>query len=246
MKRSNTIVVSDTHLGAAPEENERSFLKFLEEIPDRSRDLLINGDLFDFWFEYETVILSRHFPVLRRLVELVEAGVRIRLVGGNHDSWGGRFLRDDIGIELVLGPLTTLIGGMRAYVAHGDGIGGGDWGYRILRSVTRSRPARSAFRHVHPDWSAYLVRGISRTQNRGEQGNEAGNPERAARLSTLADTILAEQSEIELVIFGHAHVPELREVEPGRFYLTSGDWLHPCTWAEVSPGRVSLNRWNPR
>jgi UDP-2,3-diacylglucosamine hydrolase len=166
MERSNTIVVSDTHLGAAPEENERSFLKFLEEIPDRSRDLLINGDLFDFWFEYETVILSRHFPVLRRLVELVEAGVRIRLVGGNHDSWGGRFLRDDIGIELVLGPLTTLIGGMRAYVAHGDGIGGGDWGYRILRSVTRSRPARSAFRHVHPDWSAYLVRGISRTSPR--------------------------------------------------------------------------------
>lgn len=246
MERSSTIVVSDAHLGAAPERHEQAFLAFLDRVPDLGRDLLINGDLFDFWFEYETVILSRHFPVLRRLAGLIEAGVRIRLVGGNHDSWGGRFLRDDIGVELLRGPLTTTVGGRRAFVAHGDGIGGGDWGYRILKSVTRSRVASFAFRHVHPDWTAYVVRGVSRTESRHRGDESPGNPERARRLSQFADRILQEQPDIELVAFGHSHIPELREVEPGRFYLNSGDWIHHCTWAEVSPESVTLNRWNPR
>ena len=67
-------------------------MEFLARIPDQANDLLINGDLFDFWFEYDTVILSRHFPVLRVLADLVDSGVRIRLLGGNHDSWGGQFL----------------------------------------------------------------------------------------------------------------------------------------------------------
>jgi UDP-2,3-diacylglucosamine pyrophosphatase LpxH len=48
------------------------------------------------------------------------------------------------------------------------------------------------------------------------------------------------------VVFGHCHQPELLEVDHGRFYLNSGDWLHHCTWAEVSRDGIELNRWNPR
>jgi len=246
MQRSTTIVVSDSHLGAAPPASEKAFLDFLAGVPDRSRDLVINGDLFDFWFEYRTVILSRHFHVLRLLADLVDAGVRLRMLGGNHDSWGGRFLRDEIGIELLEGPLVTEVGGRRTYLAHGDGLGGGDLGYRLLKAVIRSSPARFAFREVHPDWSARLIRSISRTQSRSMPAASAGDRSRHDHLCRLAERILATDSTLDLVIFGHSHIPELKQVEPDRFYLNTGDWLSHCTWGEVSPEHVRLNRWNPR
>lgn len=245
MDRASTIIVSDAHLGAAPPANEQAFMAFLETVPDRSRDLLINGDLFDFWFEYRTVVLRHHFPVLRVLSDLVNAGVRLRLVGGNHDSWGGRFLRDDIGMELLEGPVVTRVGGRRAYVAHGDGLGGGDWGYRLLKSVIRTRAAAAVFRLVHPDWTAPLVRGVSRTESRHDRPADEASRNRSAKLSAHADAVLAEDPDLDLVVLGHSHIPELREVAPGRFYLNAGDWIHHCTWGEISPEAVRLNRWNP-
>lgn len=245
MERS-TIVISDAHLGAAPSEYEAALLQFLAGVPDLSSDLLINGDLFDFWFEYGTVVLSRHFQVLRVLADLVDAGTRIRLVGGNHDSWGGRFLSDEVGIELLDGPVRTRVGGRRALVAHGDGLGGGDWGYRALKSVIRSRPARSAFRQVHPDWAARLIRMVSRTESRHGRPDDPSSGRRSDQLRTLATEILGSEPEIDLVVFGHCHQPELLEVAPGRHYLNSGDWLHHCTWAEVTEDTIQLNRWNPR
>jgi len=245
MERS-TIVISDAHLGAAPPASESAFMKFLAEIPGRSDDLLINGDLFDFWFEYDTVILSRHFRVLRVLADLVDSGVRIRLLGGNHDSWGGRFLSEEIGIELHQGPVRMEVGGRRAYVAHGDGLGGGDWGYRALKSVIRSRPASAAFRQLHPDWSARMIRLVSRTESRQNRPDDPESHDRSLRLREMAVELLAKDPDLDLVVFGHCHQPELLEAEPGRFYLNAGDWLHHCTWAEVSTDHIQLNRWNPR
>ncbi len=245
MERSS-IVISDAHLGAAPRDNEAAVIEFLSGVPDVARDLLINGDLFDFWFEYDTVILSRHFQVLRVLADLVDAGVRIRMLGGNHDSWGGRFLTDEIGIELLDGPVRTEVGGFRAFVAHGDGLGTGDWGYKALKSVIRTRIASATFRQLHPDWSARLIRLVSRTESRHGKPDDAGANDRAERLREVARKLLAADSEIDLVVFGHCHQPELLEVAPGRYYLNAGDWLHHCSWAEVTPEGIRLNRWNPR
>lgn len=237
------IIVSDSHLGAAPAERERAFHAFLRFAGDSTRDLVINGDLFDFWFEYRTVILRRHFGTLRLLADLVDDGTRIRLVGGNHDFWGGAFLRDEIGIELIDGPVITDIGGRRTYLAHGDGLGAGDLGYRVLRGVIRSRPARALFGLVHPDWSSALIKGVSRTESRHDRP-EAGRT-RAAALAAHARDVLEQNATIDLVAFGHSHIPELVEVEPGRHYLNTGDWVHHCTWASVDPDGVELHGWPP-
>lgn len=245
MERSS-IVISDAHLGAAPPEHEAALLEFLAGVPDLARDLLINGDLFDFWFEYDTVILSRYFQVLRVLADLVEAGVRIRMLGGNHDSWGGRFLTDEIGIELLEGPVRTEVGGLSAYVAHGDGLGGGDLGYRALKSVIRTRLASASFRQLHPDWSARLIGFVSRTESRHGKPDDPGSDRRSERLRSLARDLLTSETDLDLVVFGHCHQPELLEVDSGRYYLNAGDWLHHCTWAQVSAEGVQLNRWSPR
>ncbi|MFQ5530195.1 MAG: UDP-2,3-diacylglucosamine diphosphatase [Gemmatimonadota bacterium] len=244
MSESASLIVSDAHLGAAPEAGEQAFHDFLAFAGASTRDLVINGDLFDFWFEYRTVVLSRHFGTLRALADLVDSGIRVRLVGGNHDSWGGAFLRNEIGIELIDGPVTTEIGGRLCYLAHGDGLGHGDLGYRALKRVIRSRPARFAFRHVHPDWADALVGRVSRTESR--QTAEGAGGSRAGELEALARRTLADDPSLQLVAFGHTHVPVLIEVEPGRHYLNTGDWIRNCTWASVGPEGVRLHRWHDR
>jgi UDP-2,3-diacylglucosamine hydrolase len=243
MRERPTVIVSDAHLGAVPEENERAFLSFLESVPSLGDDLLINGDLFDFWFEYRTVILRRHFGVLRRLADLIDSGLRIRLVGGNHDAWGGDFLQDEIGIELIEGSATLVLGGRRTFVAHGDGLAGGDWGYRMMKRATRSSPGAAAFRLLHPDAAAHLIGRVSGTSDRHAAG-PADEKERADRLSDYAAKLLKEDPSFDLIVFGHSHRPELREVEPGRFYLNAGDWIHHMSYALVGTHKLELCEWH--
>ncbi|HXF22992.1 MAG TPA: hypothetical protein VN602_00630, partial [Gemmatimonadaceae bacterium] len=60
-------IVSDLHLGVASADVERSFEGYLAGITGKIPALIINGDLFDFWFEWKTVIPRRGFRTLAAL-----------------------------------------------------------------------------------------------------------------------------------------------------------------------------------
>ncbi len=242
MPEPPTLIASDAHLGATSPEAEATFLAFLDAVPDLTRDLVLAGDVFDFWFEYESVVPSRNFGALRRLAKLTEAGVRVRWLGGNHDAWGGRFLSEELGLELLDAPLVTQVGGRRTFLAHGDGLAGGDWGYRALKAFTRSRPVRTAFRWLHPDLGHLLAGTASRTPSEpaAERDREK---RRAERLAAYACELLKADPGLALVIFGHSHRPELTEFAPGRHYLNPGDWIRHFTYGEVGPDGVALHRW---
>ncbi len=42
--------------------------------------------------------------------------------------------------------------------------------------------------------------------------------------------------ELDLVVLGHTHIPALREVETGRFYLNAGDWVAHRSYAVLKRG----------
>ncbi len=238
------LVASDQHLGAAPPERAAAFRSWLEQVPDRGRHLVLNGDLFDFWFEYGSAVPRGHTRVLGALAALVDAGVRIDFLGGNHDWWGGSFLRDEIGLHVHPDPVVLELGGRRALVAHGDGLGRGDLGYRVLRGILRSRFARWGFRWLHPDVGAGIARAVSRTEER----SDASHPrilERASELERWARERLLADETLDAVLLGHTHRPARVTIAPGRHYLNSGDWLLHCTWVEFSPGEdPRLLAWN--
>lgn len=228
-------IVSDTHLGAVPESTEREFRRFLADEASRGSGLLINGDLFDFWFEYRTVVPARHVRVLAALADLVEGGVPVWFVGGNHDAWGGGFLEREIGATVLEGPLVTDLGGRKALVAHGDGVGEGDLGYRILKGVIRHPLTVGAFRMIHPDWGAWIAGRVSSTEAKAEP-TDTSAASRAVPIREWATRELAARPDIELVVAGHAHVPELIEIEPGRYYVNSGDWVRNRSYVELPAG----------
>jgi UDP-2,3-diacylglucosamine hydrolase len=237
-----TVIISDLHLGAVPGAVDEAFVRFTRRWHGAAELLLINGDLFDFWCEFRTVVPSQHFHVLRALADLRESGVRLMLIAGNHDAWGGPFLEKKIGIELADGPIELQLAGRRALVAHGDGIGPGDIGYKVLRRVLRSRPVCAAMRWVHPDLACRIARGVSRTPQQEVEVNEKSKA-RSGVLETYAENLLEERDDIDLVVFGHCHIPTLREVGNGRYYVNSGDWIHHRTFTILSEDAVEQLEW---
>jgi UDP-2,3-diacylglucosamine hydrolase len=236
-------VVSDIHLGSVPRSTETAFRAFLRHVAEEGSDLLINGDLFDFWFEYRSVIQAQHYRVLAALTDVREAGVRIRFLGGNHDAWGGRFLEKEVGMEILTEGAEVELGGWRALVVHGDGIGEGDLGYRALKRVLRSSVSTSLFGLLHPDLGSRIASFVSTTERK--QGTpEQANAERAAALRNWASDVLDRSRHLDLVLAGHTHTPTIDEIDTGRFYVNTGDWINHFTYLVLRPGiPPRLNRW---
>ena len=230
-------VISDIHLGHASVEVERSLLAFLRMLPGRAGSLVVNGDLFEFWFEWKRVVPRSGVRALAALMDLRDAGLPVTMIAGNHDCWGGEVLRD-AGVNFVEGPWTGSLGGWRARIEHGDGLRPReDRGYRALRRVLRNRLAIRAFRSIHPDWATRLAMGSSQT-SRSYQPRDAGRGLREVARGTLAT-----HPGLELLIYGHSHVAALERMPSGNVYANAGSWLDAPTYLLITPGRVRLREW---
>ncbi len=238
------LIASDIHLGAVPAATEAEFRRFLGHAAEGASGLLINGDLFDFWFEYQSVVLREHVRVLAALADVVDAGVPVWFVGGNHDAWGGDYLSGEIGVTVLDGPVRQTLNGWRALIAHGDGLGTGDIGYRVLRKLIRSAAAVRAFRSIHPDWGRRIAGLASLTEHRGEDVNPAADG-RSRHIAEWGAAQLAADPGLDLVVTGHAHIPMLREMGPNRWYLNAGDWIRHFTYIELPhyPEPPKVLRW---
>ncbi len=107
---SRVIVVADAHLGQVPPAVGTAFHAFLDEVPRSGDHLVLTGDLFDFWFEYPSVIPRKHFATVAKLQEVRARGVPITFVGGNHDRWGGSFFTQDLGMHrFTRHPITVAV-----------------------------------------------------------------------------------------------------------------------------------------
>ena len=238
-------IASDVHLGSAPSATEPAFLGWLDHCGAHASQVIINGDLFDFWFEYGTVIPRGHTRVLGALASLVDAGIPVLLMGGNHDWWGGSYLREEVGVTFHQDPVTLDLHGRKVYLAHGDGMGSGDTGYKLLKLVLRGSLTRFAFRWVHPDVGAWVARKVSNTDARSGEPLEK-QLARTRYLENWATRYLEARPELDLVALGHTHIPLLKEVFPGKYYLNSGDWLVHMSYGVIeSEGPVRLFAWDP-
>ena len=63
---------TDFHLGVPTLEDsqrrEKMLLEFLDSIKKNCEELFLMGDLFDFWYEYKTVIPKGHVRLLGKLI----------------------------------------------------------------------------------------------------------------------------------------------------------------------------------
>jgi len=237
------VVVSDPHLGRTPPRpTDAGFHEFLRAVPDLGGHLVINGDLFDFWFEYRRVIPRHAFPTLAALAEIVRRGVGLTVVGGNHDRWGGDFWQRDLGARYSSGGLDVTLGGRRCWLHHGDGLSEQHWRGRLMHTITRHPLTVRAFRALHPDLGFRLVDRLY-----GSLREEELTPERRRQVvdgqRRYARRLLAERPELDLVVLSHTHTACLEEVEPQRWYLNPGAWNVGQCYALLDADGPKLRSW---
>ena len=235
--------LSDAHLGAEPDAAElprrRRLHAYLRSLPGRAGALYIVGDLFDFWFEYGTAIPRRHFETLAVLRDLRAAGIELHYLNGNHDFWLGPFLSRELGIVTHHEAVTLEAQGRRLWIHHGDGLVGGDLGYRMLKAVIRSPASIAAYRLLHPDLGIPLAATVSRW-SRGSRDRRAFDPDRLWR--EIALPRFAEG--FDGVLVGHFH-QVLERSEDRRTFLVLGDWIEHFSYGCLEDGRLRLDCWPP-
>jgi UDP-2,3-diacylglucosamine hydrolase len=227
------LIMSDAHLGAAPPDTERSLLGFFRHAATSAKSVVINGDLFDFWFEWKRVMPRDGFRTLAAIADAREAGCEVVWVAGNHDCWGGDILKDT-GVTYHVGPWQGKIGPWTTLIEHGDGLRETeDAPYRRLRTVLRNPLAIWTFRHLlHPDWATALASGTSHT-SRNMRPRDQGEG-----LKRVAEQRLAGGG-LDLYVFGHSHASALGRSGSG-VYANPGAWLDGPRFLRVTDDAVAL------
>jgi UDP-2,3-diacylglucosamine hydrolase len=240
---ATAIVVSDAHLGVGTGDATAAFHRFLETVPDRCDHLLINGDLFEFWFTYRSVIPRSVFPTLAILSKVRHAGVRLTITGGNHDRWGASFWEEEMDAEYHDYPAEVDLAGWRAWVAHGHGIVELDATGRVMHRITGHRVTARTFRLLHPDLSFWLVGRLSRLLIKRRRNEEVVALAAAAQ-AEFARKMLKERVDLDMVVFGHTHRQALDAFDKKRWYLNPGAWIDGYRYAVISREGPTLQQFS--
>lgn len=233
---------SDVHLGLGTRSTEKlkedRLLGFLKSILPNADSLFILGDLFDFWFEYQTVIPKGFHRTLAALQEFSERGVKVHYLAGNHDFWMGDFFQSELGMELHFDPFEMTVNGKRIFFHHGDGLAENDTGYKLIKPVLRNRFNIGLYRWLHPDLGVRLARGSSRTSREYTSQKHYGEEE--GMMSCAREHIARG---VDIVMMGHRHKPNVVAIDKG-IYMNLGDWITYNTYAELTNGTVGLMTWD--
>ena len=233
--------ISDVHLGLhdrdREKEKEKRLLSFLSHVEERGEQLFIVGDLFDYWFEYKYVIPRGYHHTLSKLARLVEKGIAVHYVAGNHDFWLKDFFPDDLGIPVYKNPFAMMLRGKKFYFHHGDGLALKDTGYRILKKILRNRFSIFLFSMMHPDVTAPIAKGTSRSSREYTANKDYGETDGMLQFATKKI-----KEGCDVVIMGHRHRPSFQKIGDG-VYINLGDWISYSTYAEFDGSTVELKTW---
>ena len=160
--RNKIYFLSDFHLGAPDADSsllrEKKIVEFLDEIKHDASEIFIVGDMFDFWYEYRKVVPKGHVRLLGKLAEITDAGIPVHFFVGNHDMWMNDYLQKELNIKTYFAPQTFEFNNKRFLVGHGDGLGPGDRGYKMLKKVFRNPVAQWMFGILPP----YMGMGLAK------------------------------------------------------------------------------------
>ncbi len=237
------VIVSDAHLGASPPDAEEALLAFLDRVPGLGDCLLVNGDLFDFWFSYSRVIPRRHFHVVAALARLARR-MPVLMVGGNHDRWGGDFWERDLGVRFDAQRLTFHIGRRKVAAIHGDGLTEPRRQAALLHRLINHPATAAVYRALHPEIGLRLVDLLS--PHLGDHTMDDRRLTLAAdRQRQWAERLLDEEPDLGMVVMGHTHRAVVWHNPAGAAYLNPGAWFDGFRYAVADENDGELRSFNP-
>ena len=250
-KQEKIYFASDFHLGAPDIKSsrlrEQKILRWLCHIEPTAKALYLVGDIFDFWFEYQTVVPKGAVRLLGKLAQMSDAGIDIHIFVGNHDLWMADYLPNELGIRVHHHPIQLTLGQHHFFIGHGDGLGPEDYGYKRLRKVFVHPFCQWLFRWLHPDLGIRLAHYSSKTSRTAQTEPEHFLGPDKEWLLLYANYKLKQYPHLDYFIFGHRHLPLNILLENGHsHYVNLGEWFNSCTYAEYDGQELQLKAFeNP-
>ncbi|MGM9803346.1 MAG: UDP-2,3-diacylglucosamine diphosphatase [Muribaculaceae bacterium] len=243
-----TYFLSDVHLGAGYIANARqhqlTLVRWLDSIKHNAEQLFLLGDILDYWFEYRHVVPRGYTRFFGKLAELADSGVKITWLTGNHDIWIFDYLPQELGIEVVDGPITREIGGKTFFLDHGDNVGKQDRSYTIMRSIFRNRLCQWLYSGVHPRWTVPFAQAWSK-DNRVKRNQQYINNSISVALRRLIDFSeehSAAHPEVDFYVYGHLHRMVDHTLSTGKQLVVLGDWIEQNSFATFNGNSLIMQK----
>jgi UDP-2,3-diacylglucosamine hydrolase len=239
--------LSDFHLGAPNEiesrKREDRLVRFLQTARKDAGVIFIVGDIFDFWFEYKTVVPKGFIRILGTLAQMADEGIQLHIFTGNHDLWMQDYLSKELNAKLYFEPQAFTIQHKQFLIGHGDGLGPGDNGYKRLKKVFTNPICQWLFRWLHPDAGIQLANYFSR-KSRAKTGNAdelfLGEDKEWLIQYTKEQ---AKTMAVDFFIFGHRHYAIDFKINEKSRYINLGDWIRLNTYAVFDGDNMQLLTW---
>ncbi len=224
--RYDCLIISDLHLGS--EVCQAKLLEeFLEWAVDRTRELVINGDIFD---DLNFRRLSkRHFACLKIIRRNSDRDdLRLIWIRGNHDG-PADVVGHIVGVE-VRDEYEFRNGDVRLLILHGDQFDRFVNNYGLLTEV-----ACGVFYYIQK-WAPHRTARYIRRVSKRWQRSSATIREGAVRY--------ARSRGCRAIACGHTHFPSL-DTNQGVLYANSGTWTEPppCPFIAVKGSEIRLEYW---
>ena len=238
---------SDQHLGAPTAASsfprEKKFVAWLDEVKKDAEAIFLLGDLFDFWFEYKTVVPMGFVRVLGKLAEIKDSGIPVYFFVGNHDLWMHDYFETELNIPVFYSPQEFLINNKKILMGHGDGLGPHDKGYKRMKKVFTFPLFKWFFRWLHPDLGVKLGQYMS-IKNKMISGEEDAKflGEENEWLVQYCKRKLTQQH-YDYFVFGHRHLPLEIELQENSTYINLGDWIQYFTYGQFDENTFSLHKY---
>lgn len=245
-KGKKVYFASDNHLGAPTRKDslprEKKFVAWLDSIKDDAAAIFLIGDLFDFWFEYKTVVPKGFTRTLGKLAEIADSGIPIYYFVGNHDLWMSGYFEEELGIPVFFKPQDFTIGNTTFFIGHGDGLGPGDKGYKRMKKVFTNPFFKWLFRWLHPDIGVKIAQYLS-VKNKLISGDDDAKflGEENEWLVVYSKKKLS-QKHRDYFVFGHRHLPLEITLNENSKYINLGDWIQYYTYGVFEGNKLELKK----
>lgn len=233
--RTKIYFASDFHLGAGTyagsRQREDRLVRWLDFIKVDAAEIFLMGDVFDFWFEYKTVVPKGYIRFLGKLAELADSGIKLWLFKGNHDMWMFDYFERELGATIISNELEMERNGKKFYLHHGDGLGPGDPFYKFLKGFFRSRFCQWLFARLHPNFGVGLANyWSSHSRIANQKKGEDNKPGQQEWLVTFSNQQLQTRF-YDYLVFGHRHLPLDIQLNEKSRYINLGEWVNACSYA---------------
>lgn len=235
---------SDFHLGAPDKESsltrEQKIIEWLLSISSDAHTIFLLGDIFDFWFEYRRVIPKGFIRFQGTLASLVDKGINVVFFTGNHDMWMFDYFPSQLNIPVFKKPKDLQVNTTRFLIGHGDGLGPGDYRYKLLKKVFQSRFSQWLFARLHPNTGIAIARlWSSRSRLRNNNKNEEQFLGDKEYLWQYCKNIERKEHH-DYYIFGHRHLKLNLPVSSSARYINLGEWVTKSNYAVFDGKNLEL------